>query len=408
MNCERFEELLIDFMDNEIEPSEREMVKKHLMTCSHCSEKLEEFQEIRRRFNKESLPQPSPQVLATISKRARQEVAKDRSPFWKRWFYSPILVPVLSSALALSVWIYYGQKNIDYSPGETIYSRDAMAKKVPVAQQPDVPLSGNKVLEEIESEKHAILSNPLERGSNVPGSGENILEGRESKPGSVLSSEPYSISSQASGKRGTTQEESGSSLVAGAPTEELVAEKEAKKADETSEDVASARLEDKSMNEPAPIPPTKTEEGSLEAEVIAQGRFEALVEQETREDKEKSKEAKLYAYRESAYNEQLNLALKQQNEGNCEASIKTNEELLKISPPPPNPIKEKAYLSLAGCYEQKGDLENAISNYNNLQQAAPSQTAFAKDRIEALRQKITFLKARELVPSDTEKGQKSK
>src|SRR3989337_1335446 len=161
MNCERFEELLIDFMD-EIEPSEREMVKKHLMTCSHCSEK---FQEIRRRFDKESLPQPSPQVLATISKRARQEVAKDRSPFWKRWFYSPILVPVLSSALALSVWIYYGQKNIDYSPGETIYSRDAMAKKVPVAQQPDVPLSGNKVREEIESEKHAILSNPLERGS---------------------------------------------------------------------------------------------------------------------------------------------------------------------------------------------------------------------------------------------------
>jgi len=78
MNCERFEELLIDFMDNEIEPSEREMVKKHLMTCSHCSEKLEEFQEIRRRFNKESLPQPSPQVLATISKRARQEVAKDK------------------------------------------------------------------------------------------------------------------------------------------------------------------------------------------------------------------------------------------------------------------------------------------------------------------------------------------
>jgi len=400
MNCERFEELLIDFMDNEIEPSEREMVKKHLMTCSHCSEKLEEFQEIRRRFNKESLPQPSPQVLATISKRARQEVAKDKSPFWKRWFYSPILVPVLSSALALSVWIYYGQKNIDYSPGETIYSRDAMAKKVPVAQQPDVPLSGNKVLEEIESEKHAILSNPLERGSNVPGSGENILEGRESKPGSVLSSEPYSISSQTSGKGETIQEESSSPLGA-APVQEQVAEKDLKETGKTSGDVASANLETKSMNEPAPIPPAKTEEGSL-------GEVEKLVEQETREDKERSKEAKLYAYRESAYNEQLNLALKQQNEGNCEASIKTNEELLKISPPPSDSVKEKAYLSLAGCYEQKGDLENAISNYNNLQQAAPSQTAFAKDRIEALRQKITFLKARELGPSDTEKGQKSK
>jgi len=53
-------------------------------------------------------------------------------------------------------------------------------------------------------------------------------------------------------------------------------------------------------------------------------------------------------------------------------------------------------------------LENAISNYNNLQVVAPVQTTFAKVKIEALRQKITQLKARELVPSDTEKGQKSK
>src|SRR3990172_6995532 len=162
------------------------------------------------------------------------------------------------------------------------------------------------------------------------------------------------------------------------------------------------------MNEPGQIPPTKTEEGPLEAEVIAQGHFEALVEQETREDKERSKEAKLYAYRESAYNEQLNLALKQQNEGNCEASIKTNEELLKISPPPPDSVKEKAYLSLAGCYEQKGDFENAIINYNNLQVVATVQTTFARYKIEALRQKITFLKAKELKPGATEEGQKSK
>src|SRR3989337_3296243 len=147
MNCERFEELLIDFMDNEIEPSEREVVKKHLAACPRCSRRLEEYQEIRRIFNEETIPQPSPQVLATISKRARQEVAKEKTPFWKRWFYSPILVPVLSSALAVFVWIYYGQKNIDYSPGETIYSRDAMAKKVPVAEQQNIPLSGNKVLE---------------------------------------------------------------------------------------------------------------------------------------------------------------------------------------------------------------------------------------------------------------------
>ena len=407
MNCERFEELLIDFMDNEIEPSERELVKKHLAACPRCYRRLEEYQEIRRIFNEETIPQPSPQVLATLSNRARQEVAKDKSTFWKRWFYSPILVPVLSSALALSIWVYYGQKNISYSPGETIYSRDAMAKKVPIAQQPNIPVSGNKVLDKIGSEKHAILSKPLERGSNAPPSRGNILEGIESKPGSVLSSKPYSIPSRAAGKQETIQEKSDTSLRV-TPGEGLVVEKDLKVTGKTSEEMASARLEDKSMNEPVSIPPVKTEVEALQREELAEGQFEEQAEQEIREDKEKSKEAKLYAYRESAYNEQLNLALKQQNEGNFEASIKTNEELLKISPPPPDSVKEKAYLSLAGCYEQKGDLENAISNYNNLQVVAPVQTTFAKVKIEALRQKITQLKARELVPSDTEKGQKSK
>ncbi len=408
MNCERFEELLIDFMDNEIEPSDREMVKKHLANCSFCSKKLEEDLEIRRIFNEQSPPQPSTHVLATLSKRARQEVAKEKTPFWKRWFYSPILVPVLSSALALSVWIYYGQKNINYSPGETIYSRDAMAKKVPMAQEPSLPGIGHKVLDKIESEKPSVLSKQLSERSNLPGVEQNIVEGLESKPGSVLFSKPSSASSQTSGKKERIQEESGSSLVAGAPTEELVAEKEVKKADETSEDLASANLETKSMNEPAPIPPAKTEEESLKREVLAEGQLEEPAEQEIREDIKKSKEAELLAYRENVYNEQLNLALKQQNEGNCEASIKTNEELLKIFPPPPDSVKEKAYLSLAECYEQKGDLENAISSYNNLQVVAPVQTKFAKDKIEVLRQKIIQLKARELGPIDIEEEQKSK
>ncbi|MGH7908768.1 MAG: anti-sigma factor family protein, partial [Thermodesulfobacteriota bacterium] len=85
MNCERFEELLIDFMDNEIEPSDREMVKKHLADCSYCSKKLEEYLEIKRIFNEQSPPQPSTHILATLSKRARQEVAKEKTSFWKRW-----------------------------------------------------------------------------------------------------------------------------------------------------------------------------------------------------------------------------------------------------------------------------------------------------------------------------------
>src|ERR671925_445930 len=109
MNCERFEELLIDFMEEEIDPSEREEVKNHLECCPYCSKRLEDYMKIKRVFNEETLPQPSAQVLSRLSKIARDEVERDKTPFWKKWFYSPILIPLLSSALALFVWFSYSQ-----------------------------------------------------------------------------------------------------------------------------------------------------------------------------------------------------------------------------------------------------------------------------------------------------------
>jgi hypothetical protein len=55
------------------------------------------------------------------------------------------------------------------------------------------------------------------------------------------------------------------------------------------------------------------------------GQSEVPAEEKIQRDKEKSD-----------YNDRLNLALKQQREGNYEASIKTSEELLKAPSSPPN------------------------------------------------------------------------
>lgn len=48
----------------------------------------------------------------------------------------------------------------------------------------------------------------------------------------------------------------------------------------------------------------------------------------------------------------MGLAPKEQREGRCRDSIKTNEEPLRESPP--LRIKVRVYLSLAECYEKEG------------------------------------------------------
>jgi tetratricopeptide (TPR) repeat protein len=394
MNCDRFEGLLVDFMMDEIDPYEKDLVNKHLTACPNCAKRLGEYLKIRRVFNDETIPQPSPHVLAMLSKRARQELAKDNTPFWKRWFYSPIFVPVLSSALAISLWVYYGEKGINYSPDETIYSRVSAAKRAPSAQEPNPPVSENRVLDKIELENPIVLQKQLEGGSRLQASGEKILEGRKSKPSSISSGKPSSVASKVSGKKVGIREESGGFLEAVAPLEEIFNEKDTEKADKTTEELASANLNAESMNAQALIPPTKTEEESLESGVLAEGQLGKHGEQEIRGNMKEVNEAELSLYQEIAHDELLNLALKQQKDGNCEASIKTNEGLLRTSPPPSDIVKGKAYLSLAECYERKGDLENAILNYQNLEEVSRKQAKLVKDKIEALREKMSYLKLR--------------
>lgn len=359
MNCERFGELLIDFMEGEVDPSEREEVKNHLEYCPYCSKKLEDYMKIRRMFNEEALPQPSAQALSRLSKIAKDETERDKTPFWKKWFYSPILVPLLSSGLALLIWVSYGEKDIrEYSSGTAMYSsRDVMAEKMPMKQK-----------------------------LNLPEVGERMARNMKSPPTAPLP-ESSSVSQQLSREMSRVQEVMPQPL----HSEGMSADKDVEETDQSLRSLhheSSAKFEDKLASKPTPEKSVEEPLRSLgyigpAEEDIEQSYVSA--EQEARQDKEKIN-----------FNEKLNLALRQQKEGNCEASIKTNKELLNAFPPPPDSLKEKAYLSLAECYEQKGDWDVAIVNYKNLQEVAPEQTAFTKEKIEHLKRQNTLLKSRKL------------
>ena len=132
MKCERVEELLIDYLEGEIEPSENKLVESHLQSCHDCSKKFSEFREIRSAFQSEILPQPSQKVLETLTIKAKQDLSKEKISFWKKWFYSPVLIPTLTTALALMIWIDYKDSNQpQFDDNAEFYSREVMAEKIP-------------------------------------------------------------------------------------------------------------------------------------------------------------------------------------------------------------------------------------------------------------------------------------
>jgi predicted anti-sigma-YlaC factor YlaD len=374
MDCKKFEELLIDFIENELDSSEMQAVKKHLSFCSYCSREVEEYKEIRRMLDEDNLSKPSSEALAKLSKIARDRIERDKTPFWKRWFYSPILVPVLSSALALFLWVSYGQNNLDlFFTDKNMYSDEVMAKKRPSALEPTLPVAGERSLEDIELGQARILS---KKPSTAMPKDSEVKSGIEASAPALT------------------------------PSEELPA-KELKETDETADykaEASTGSVDSSPMNEFASEPRTQKEFAKREA--LTELQSDEIVEG-SHEERQRIKEGELYSNLGAFYQNKLDLALKQQRERNCEASIKTNEELLKTSPPPPNSVVEKAYLSLAECYEKRGDWERAILSYQNLQEAASEQARFAEDKIEGLKQKANLFKAKEFKSGSAEQNQKT-
>ena len=113
MNCDKCRELLIDYLEGLLGSQEVGALEEHLKGCPDCSLELEHYREIKMAAQEEALPEVSSEVLSSLSEAARKKVRADKHPFWKKWSYSPILVPTLSAAIALSVWFYYGQDGID-------------------------------------------------------------------------------------------------------------------------------------------------------------------------------------------------------------------------------------------------------------------------------------------------------
>lgn len=308
MNCERCSELLVEYMDGGLGPEERAAVAAHLSGCEECARELEEYAEIRRVVTEESpLPAPSEAVMAKLSKAAREGVSREKQPFWKRRPYSPILIPVLSSAIALMVWFYYGHGE---RPLIDTASRDVLASKM---KEP----AGT--------------------------TGRAVPETRREYP-AVAESSP-SLGEDASSDEG---------IAAAPPVEEMYS------------------LSDQAPGQEADA---EREETALPGAAMKKSDPARTFSQASTADAGKD------------YTGLLRLALKQQTEGDCDASIKTNETLLRSDPEPPGYVQAQSYRSLAECYERQGKLDLAVANYTQLGEVSPEDSSFAESRIYEIRQR---------------------
>lgn len=347
MNCEKCSELLIDYLEDTLSAEEAGTVKEHLDSCPKCSLELEELSVIRGAAHEAAVPEPSPEVLLSLSKAARENAAPKRSPFWKQWSYSPIIVPTLSVAIALSVWFYYGYQ--DMSGIDTVSRNVGALKMSPQKRQS-------------ESFSHT------EEKDKAP-----AMEAGED-------SEALMGMTEAQEQKRAPHEEARTSLPAAPPDIS---------GDTVSDDApGSGVLRKKEITEEDLV--TYRKEKSPSSELLERESRQAVSHKSPNEtaseDLLKARQPLL-----KDYATELELALRQQSSGDCEASIKTNEALLNSSPPPPAAVQAGSYKSLAECYVETGELGKAVSSYKNLSRVEPGESEYVNKKLEGIKMDAAYM-----------------
>jgi len=97
-NCEQTEELLVDLLDDALDPTSRARVEEHLATCETCAETLRSYRAISDAYREIPEEDVSDEMADEILARAR--VGKPRL----RVLRSPVLLMAAAAAAILLVW----------------------------------------------------------------------------------------------------------------------------------------------------------------------------------------------------------------------------------------------------------------------------------------------------------------
>lgn len=101
MNCQRYENLLVAYMDGRATDAERIDVDRHLLACSACRTRVEEFRNLWTVLDET----PAPQVSPAFDARLRVRIAAEPQPSWFSWLPAPRMAMATALLLVLSVWV---------------------------------------------------------------------------------------------------------------------------------------------------------------------------------------------------------------------------------------------------------------------------------------------------------------
>jgi len=113
MDCSRIDELLVDYLYQELEPAQQERFEAHLQSCVRCSEEVASFDQTRGMMQELPEEDPPPRISAFLLTEASQAHQPPAPGFWERLRQSlrlaamhPAMTAAVSLVLVLGISFY--------------------------------------------------------------------------------------------------------------------------------------------------------------------------------------------------------------------------------------------------------------------------------------------------------------
>ena len=165
MECYEADSLLIDFLDGQLNSSDKEAVQQHLQTCEACRQALEEYRKLFSTIDKNKFEKPSPALrekfdimlqselnIDSTSRIIRDEESKKVVPMKKQSLWLRIAASII--LIAGSIWVGTKLSSPDLTPDNSAQIADLRNEVNEMKQQ----LMLNLLNEESASERIKAVS----------------------------------------------------------------------------------------------------------------------------------------------------------------------------------------------------------------------------------------------------------
>lgn len=112
MNCQKASNLLSAYLDSELTPEERRLLRLHLLACTECADELHELEQIKVTLGKLSIVNvPAVLPWLRIHLAAAGSVEEPQPFVWQYpWFRRTCAVAALLLLFGLSSWLLSPQR----------------------------------------------------------------------------------------------------------------------------------------------------------------------------------------------------------------------------------------------------------------------------------------------------------